>query len=85
MILIPTLQNIALVVGKSITIQGFIVWRLHPKYVEEFYNIVPGWLATGVIKYREDVTKGIEHVGDVLLAVQKGTNKGKAVIEVATE
>jgi NADPH-dependent curcumin reductase CurA len=31
------------------------------------------------------VTKGLEKVGDVILAVQKGKNTGKAVVVVAEE
>lgn len=42
-------------------------------------------VASGKIKYKEDVTRGLDKLGDVILAVQKGTNKGKAVVLVADE
>jgi len=71
------------VIGKDITIRGFIVFRLIGKYLNEFYATVPEKLAKGEIKYREDVSHGLDKVGDVILAVQKGTNKAKAVIHVA--
>jgi len=71
------------VIGKDITIRGFIVFRLIGKYLSEFYATVPEKLAKGEIKYREDVSHGLDKVGDVILAVQKGTNKAKAVIHVA--
>jgi len=71
------------VIGKDITIRGFIVSRLMGKYLNEFYTTVPEKLAKGEIKYREDVSHGLDKVGDVILAVQKGTNKAKAVIHVA--
>ncbi len=71
------------VIGKDITIRGFIVARLMGKYLNEFYTTVPEKLAKGEIKYREDVSHGLDKVGDVILAVQKGTNKAKAVIHVA--
>ena len=70
-------------IGKDITIRGFIVFRLIGKYLNEFYTTVPEKLARGEIKYREDVSHGLDKVGDVILAVQKGTNKAKAVIHVA--
>lgn len=57
--------------------------RLMGKYLNEFYTTVPEKLAKGEIKYREDVSHGLDKVGDVILAVQKGTNKAKAVIHVA--
>jgi len=64
---------------------GFIVFHLQSTYEEEFYKIVPSKLAKNELKHREDVTDGLEKVGEVLLAVQKGLNKGKAVIKVADE
>jgi len=78
-------HNLMNVVSKSISMNGFIVWRLSKKYSEEFYATVPPMLASGELKYTEEVTKGLEKVGDVILAVQKGTNKAKAVIKVADD
>jgi NADPH-dependent curcumin reductase CurA len=59
--------------------------HLEPKYEEEFYATIPAKLASGELKYSEEFTNGLENVGDVILAVQKGTNKAKAVIRVAEE
>jgi hypothetical protein len=73
------------VIGKDITIRGFIVGRTLPKYLKEFYDTVPAKLASGELKYTEEVTRGLDKVGDVILAVQKGTNKAKAVVHVADE
>ncbi|KAF8965858.1 hypothetical protein BDZ97DRAFT_2074402 [Flammula alnicola] len=82
----PTpIRNLFNVVGKSISIHGFIVGRLVPKYGADFYATIPPKVASGEIKHREDVYNGLEKVGDVILAVQKGTNKAKAVIHVADE
>lgn len=74
-----------LVVGKCLSINGFLVGRLEKKHDAEFYATVPAKLASGELKYTEEVTKGLDKVGDVILAVQKGTNKAKAVIHVADE
>lgn len=74
-----------MVIGKSISIQGFIVFRLEEKYVEEFYTTVPAKLASGEIKYTEEIMRGLETVGHAMLAVQKGTNKAKLVVVVADE
>lgn len=76
-------QNLMEVVGKDITLRGFVAFRLLPKYKEEFYATIPEKIAKGEIKYREEVTHGLDKVGDVLLAVLRGTNKAKAVIHVA--
>jgi len=71
------------VIGKDITIRGFVLHRSLGKYFDEFHATVPEKLAKGELKYTEDVSHGLDKVGDVILAVQKGTNKAKAVIHVA--
>ncbi|EPQ52506.1 NAD P-binding protein [Gloeophyllum trabeum ATCC 11539] len=78
-------KNLMLVVAKQISMYGFLVFRLGQKYEEEFYRVIPAKLASGELKYSEDVTKGLEDVGEAILSVQKGTNKGKKVILVAEE
>jgi NADPH-dependent curcumin reductase CurA len=74
-----------MVVGKCLHMHGFLVWPLLPKYYEEFYATMPGKIASGEFKYVEEVTKGLDKVGDVILAVQNGTSKAKAVVVVAEE
>ncbi|KAJ6631871.1 alcohol dehydrogenase [Mycena sp. CBHHK59/15] len=79
------IKNLSSVIGKSLTIHGILVPRLMGKYAAEFYATVPAKLASGELKYSEEVTHGLDKVGDVIFAVQKGTNKAKAVIVVAEE
>ncbi|CAK5276477.1 unnamed protein product [Mycena citricolor] len=71
--------------ARTLHIHGLLVFALLPKYVAQFYETVPPLIAQGKIKYREDVTKGLDKVGEVILAVQKGGNTGKAVVVVAEE
>ncbi|KAJ6452385.1 hypothetical protein C8R47DRAFT_1169175 [Mycena vitilis] len=78
------IKNMDQTYAKSLTISGFAVIRLG-KYDDEFYATVPPQLASGELKYTEDVSYGLEKVGDVLLAVQKGRNNGKAVVVVSEE
>jgi NADPH-dependent curcumin reductase CurA len=73
------------VVRSQITMTGFGVISLAHKYDEQFYNEVPPKLASEEIKYSEDITEGLDKVGDVMLAVLEGRNKAKAVIQVAKE
>lgn len=42
-------------------------------------------IAEGKLKFKEDITRGLDKVGEAILAVQKGTNTGKSVILVAEE
>jgi NADPH-dependent curcumin reductase CurA len=64
---------------------GFIVSRLEEKWSAAFFAEIPPKVASGEIKHREEIYNGLESVGDAILAVQKGTNKAKAVIHVADE
>ncbi|KAJ7318830.1 hypothetical protein DFH08DRAFT_1036187 [Mycena albidolilacea] len=82
---LKSVQNLNQTFSKSLTIYGLLVFRLQSKYDEEFYKVIPPALAAGELKYKEDVSTGLERVGDVILGVQKGENKGKTVVVVAEE
>ncbi|KAJ7478380.1 hypothetical protein FB451DRAFT_1351027 [Mycena latifolia] len=79
------IKNLHQTFAKSLTINGLLHNHLLPKYNKEFYATIPRALAHGEIKYKEDVSKGLETVGDVILRVQEGKNTGKAVVVVAEE
>jgi NADPH-dependent curcumin reductase CurA len=64
-------------------VHGVLVRDLLPKYQEEFYAIIPPKLASGELKYSEDVSRGLNTVGDVFVGVLKGT--AKPVVIVADE
>jgi NADPH-dependent curcumin reductase CurA len=77
--------NLHQIFAKSLTLTGFLFSRLAPKYQNGFYEVVPALVAEGKIKHREHVWNGLDKVGDAMAAVQKGTNKAKAVIHVAED
>ncbi|KAF8996523.1 alcohol dehydrogenase [Cyathus striatus] len=79
------IKNILHVVDKSLSIYGFVVFRLHEKYETQFYEEVPQLLAEGKLKYSEHVWEGLDKAGEAILAVQKGLNRAKAVVKVAQE
>ena len=81
----PPVRHLMNIVGRQLKIYGFIVGTMEHKYREEFYNVVPQRIAKGEYKYLEDVTEGLDKAGHAILAVQKGTNKGKSVVLVAKE
>jgi len=78
------LQNLDQVFAKSLTIQGFLVDMLEAEYRREFYEVMPKAISEGRIKWREEVWDGLEKMGEAILAVQKGENKAKAVVRVAS-
>ncbi|KAL5483430.1 hypothetical protein ACEPAI_8661 [Sanghuangporus weigelae] len=78
-------KNFGFILYKSLTVNGFIVGNLDAKHGASFLDFVPPKTARGEFKYKEDVRRGLEAVGQTLLDVQTGRNEGKAVIAVADD
>ncbi|CAA7262725.1 unnamed protein product [Cyclocybe aegerita] len=79
------IRNLGLIIGKTISMNGFLVSHLEPTYIDQFYRELTPKVASGEIKYREHVYSGLESVGEAILAVQKGENRAKAVVHVADD
>ncbi|KAK7691642.1 hypothetical protein QCA50_005041 [Cerrena zonata] len=79
------IKNLINIVGRELKIFGFIVSTLASKYDEAFYKEFPQRIANGEIKYLEDAKQGLKETGQAIYEVQKGLNKGKSVIVVASE
>lgn len=69
---------------KALTMNGFIATWLAPELDKEFYEVMPKAVAEGAIEWREEIWDGLAEVGNAILAVQKGKNKAKAVVKVAS-
>ena len=68
---VEPVDNLFLIVGKKLTVRGFIVWdSAHRKPL--FQHHVAGLLREGRIRYDETVVEGIEHQFDALLALLRG-------------
>lgn len=63
---------------------GFIATWLAPELDKEFYEVMAKAVAEGAIKWQEEVWDGLPEVGNAILAVQKGSNKAKVVVKVAS-
>ena len=79
------IRNLSRVVWHEIKLYGFVVFSLFPKYASQFYDEVPKMVKNGTIKYAEDRFIGLDKAGHAMEAVQRGTNKAKAVIIVADD
>ncbi|KAJ7243069.1 hypothetical protein C8J57DRAFT_1367145 [Mycena rebaudengoi] len=79
------MKNAMHILTKCMSVNGFLVGNLRPKYSKEFRETILPKLASGQFKFTEDITKGLDKVGDVILALMKGTNTGKAIVVVAEE
>jgi NADPH-dependent curcumin reductase CurA len=66
---------------KRLTFQGFIV-RDYASQFGDFQRDMSGWLHEGRVKYREDITDGLENAPRELMGLLKGENFGKKIIRV---
>ncbi len=63
--------------------QGFLVWDFAPRH-EQALKDLAGWIASGQLKYREDVIDGFENMPAALIGLFRGENIGKRVVRVAS-
>lgn len=69
---------------KRLTFRGFIVFDFASQF-PQFQADVGGWLREGRIKYREDITDGLENAPRELIGLLKGENFGKKIIRVSPD
>jgi len=75
-------RNMAVLVGRSVRMQGFIVSN-YPDLCREWVGIGAGWLKEGKLKYRESVAEGIESAPQAFIDMLGGKNFGKQVVKVS--
>ena len=70
------------ILTRSLTFRGFIVTEFWDD-VPEFLGQMAGWLASGAVRYREDVTHGFDGMVTAFIGLLEGRNFGKALVKVA--
>jgi NADPH-dependent curcumin reductase CurA len=76
---VPALMMATLV--KRLTFRGFIVSDFAAQF-PQFLADMSAWLKEGKVKYREDVTEGLENAPRELIGLLRGENFGKKIIRV---
>jgi NADPH-dependent curcumin reductase CurA len=69
---------------KRLLFRGFIVWDFASQF-HDFVADMSGWLHDGRVKYREDITDGLENAPRELIGLLKGQNFGKKIIRVSAD
>lgn len=80
----PGPRGMMTVIGKRLTIKGFIVTD-HPKACNDFVGKAAAWIAEGKLKYRETVAEGIENAPGAFIDLLKGKNIGKQIVRLADD
>lgn len=67
---------------KRIRMQGFIIFDDYGHRYPEFAKDMSQWLASGKIKFREDLVQGLENAPQAFMGLLEGKNFGKLVVQV---
>jgi len=76
----PTMRE---VLSKSLTLRGYINYEFAGEHYPAFLRTVGAALADGRIRYREDITDGLENAPAAFIGMLEGRNFGKAIVRVA--
>ena len=69
---------------KRARMQGFLVFDYAQRY-DEALQILAEWVRSGRLRYREEITVGIETAPEAIAALYRGENRGKRLIRIAPE
>ena len=77
----PGPRNMAMIIGKRLTLRGFIVFD-HADLRPQFEAEVGRWLAEGKILWRETLVDGIDNAVNGFRDLMAGANTGKMLIRL---
>jgi hypothetical protein len=80
----PGPRNLGLIVGKRLSLRGFIVGD-HADLRPEFVSAVSGWLRDGSLVARETVVEGLDSAIDAFQSLLSGGNTGKMVVRLTPD
>jgi NADPH-dependent curcumin reductase CurA len=72
------------VLSKSLTLGGYINYEFAAEHYPAFLRTVTAAVADGRIRYREDITDGLENAPAAFIGMLEGRNFGKALVRVAS-
>lgn len=78
----PGPRGMMLMVGRRITMRGFIVTD-HPGTCEEYVVKAIQWVKDGKLKYRETIAEGVANAPQAFIDLLKGGNTGKQIVQLA--
>lgn len=72
-----------MILSKSLTLRGFINYEFEEAYYADFIREVSQGIADGRIRYREDITDGLENAPCAFIDMLAGRNFGKVLVRLA--
>lgn len=77
----PGPNNLIQIVGKQLSIKGFIV-SSHVDMQLDFLKDMARWIGSGQLKYEETVLEGIESAPEAFMGLFTGKNRGKMLVKL---
>ncbi|MFB9527040.1 NADP-dependent oxidoreductase [Nonomuraea roseola] len=77
----PAPRNLALAIGKRLTMRGFIASD-HADRMPAMVDEVGGWLREGRLSYEETIVDGLENAPEAFLGLLRGENTGKMIVRL---
>ncbi|MGJ0387237.1 NADP-dependent oxidoreductase [Paenarthrobacter nicotinovorans] len=74
-------RNMAVAIGKQLTLRGFLVGGQR-QHAAEFAQKMAGWLADGTISYDETIVDGLENAPQAFIDLLDGANTGKMLVRL---
>ncbi|GAA4284387.1 NADP-dependent oxidoreductase [Brevibacterium daeguense] len=71
------------VLSKSLLLRGFIQTEFVESTFADFLRDMGEWVRVGKVKYREDITEGLDNAPATFVGMLDGKNFGKTLIKVA--
>ncbi len=72
------------ILGHRLTLRGFVVSDFMNE-MQDFVRDMGEWLAAGKIRYREDITDGLEHAAAAFQRMLRAENFGKPIVRVSPD
>jgi len=70
------------ILSKRLTLRGFLYHECAEAHYPAFLREVGAGIATGRIRYCEDIVDGLEQAPEALLGLLEGRNFGKVIVRV---
>ncbi|MBA3476535.1 MAG: NADP-dependent oxidoreductase [Actinobacteria bacterium] len=74
-------RNLGFLIVFRARLEGFLINDYAHRFPEGLRRL-GGWLADGRLRYREDVTEGLENAPSAFMGMLRGENRGKALVKI---
>ncbi|MEO5651330.1 MAG: NADP-dependent oxidoreductase [Marmoricola sp.] len=74
-----------LMLTKSLTVRGFIQDEFTASHGRDFVREMSQWIASGEVRYREDVVEGLDAAPEAFRGLLTGRNFGKLLVRVSAD